>query len=332
MADNSSLPVASGNETFANEDISSVKYPTPKLAWGPNGTANRVDVASGKPLPAQIRSATGLIPIGEPTDAAATATDTTSVSAISLWKQISKTLQAAAAAASTALFTKVTDGTNTAAVKAASTAPVASDPALVVAMSPNTQNANGRASAANSTPVVLANEDKAALVDDAAFTPGTSNVNMVGFQADEASTDSVDEGDAGAARMTLDRKQIMTLQPHTAGGLSVFRSLDMDETEEDVKTSAGCLYKLRITNRTTSVRYVKLYNATAANVTVGSTTPIDTIPVPANASDYTVLTESFGGLGLTFDTALSIAATTGFADNDTGAPGTNDIIISAYYK
>jgi hypothetical protein len=36
-----------------------------------------------------------------------------------------------------ALFEKITDGTNIAAVKAASTAPVASDPALVVAISPN---------------------------------------------------------------------------------------------------------------------------------------------------------------------------------------------------
>lgn len=35
-------------------------------------------------------------------------------------------------------FEKITDGTNTAAVKAASTAPVATDPALVVAISPNT--------------------------------------------------------------------------------------------------------------------------------------------------------------------------------------------------
>jgi hypothetical protein len=112
----------------------------------------------------------------------------------------------------------------------------------------------------------------------------------------------------------------------------VFRTLDLDETEEDIKTSAGCLYKLRITNRTTSVRYVKLYNDTAANVAVGTTTPLDTIPIPANASDYTVLTENFGGMGLTFDTALSIAATTGFADNDTGAPGANDLIVSAYYK
>lgn len=204
-----------------------------------------------------------------------------------------------------------------------------------VAMDTASQNANGRASAANSTPVVLSNEDKAALVDDAAFTPGTSNVNMVGFQADESSTDSVDEGDAGAARMTLDRKIIVTQQPHTAGGFAApFYSLDLDETEELVKTGAGCLYKIRITNRTTSARYVKLYDGVLAGVTVGSTTPLDTIPVPAGGSAdlATVLTESFGGLGLPFTTGLCIACTTGFADNDTGAPGTNDVIVSAYYK
>lgn len=44
------------------------------------------------------------------------------------------------------------------------------------------------------------------LTDDAAFTPATSRVQMAGFQADDTATDSVDEGDAGAARMSLDRK------------------------------------------------------------------------------------------------------------------------------
>lgn len=46
------------------------------------------------------------------------------------------------------------------------------------------------------------------LVDDSAFGVATSAVSPVGFLADEASTDSVDEGDVGAARMTLTRKQI----------------------------------------------------------------------------------------------------------------------------
>lgn len=50
------------------------------------------------------------------------------------------------------------------------------------------------------------------LADDAAFTVGTTRVQPVGYLADSTSTDSVDEGDIGAARMTLDRKQIM--QPY----------------------------------------------------------------------------------------------------------------------
>lgn len=37
------------------------------------------------------------------------------------------------------------------------------------------------------------------VADDAAFTPGTTKVDMAGYQADETATDSVDEGDAGAA-------------------------------------------------------------------------------------------------------------------------------------
>lgn len=45
-------------------------------------------------------------------------------------------------------------------------------------------------------------------IDDSAFTPGATSVTPVAFLADETATDSVDEGDAGAARMTLARKQI----------------------------------------------------------------------------------------------------------------------------
>jgi hypothetical protein len=47
------------------------------------------------------------------------------------------------------------------------------------------------------------------LADDAAFTVGTTRVLPIGYLADETATDSVDEGDAGIARMTLNRPQIM---------------------------------------------------------------------------------------------------------------------------
>jgi hypothetical protein len=49
------------------------------------------------------------------------------------------------------------------------------------------------------------------VADDSAFTVGTSFVGVNGYLADETAPDSVDEGDIGAARMTLDRKQLMVI-------------------------------------------------------------------------------------------------------------------------
>ena len=268
MVDNVAVTPGTG-ATFATDDIGGIQYPRVKISQGADGSGT--DVSSAAPL--NVTLANGTVPSHAVTNAGTFAVQAAATLAAETTKNIGTV--------------RVGDGTDTAAVLPASTAPVASDTALVVAISPNGQNANGQATMANSTPCVLAS----------------------------------------------DHSVIQTApQPLATGGLSVFRSLDLDETEEEVKATAGCLYKIRATNRTTSVRYLKLYNATAASTTVGTTTPIDTIPLPANASDYTVLTESFGGLGLAFSTALSMAVTTGFADNDTGAPGANDVIVSAYYK
>jgi hypothetical protein len=170
----------------------------------------------------------------------------------------------------------------------------------------------------------------AGIADDAAFTVATSELVPVGYFADETATDSVDEGDLGAARMTLDRKQIVTVLPHTSGGLSIFRSIDIDETEEEIKASAGQLYFCHAINMVATTRYLKFYNATAANVTVGTTTPVMTFPVPPNST-------TGGGFvfsvpqGIAFSTAITVAATTGLADNDTGAPGASDVIINIGY-
>ncbi|WP_192246066.1 hypothetical protein [Mesorhizobium silamurunense] len=91
MSDDVVLPGT--GDTVAADEVASKKYQYVKPAWGPDDTINKVDTASGKALPVQVRSATGLIPIGEPTDAAATQTDTTSVSIVSILKQISKSIQ-----------------------------------------------------------------------------------------------------------------------------------------------------------------------------------------------------------------------------------------------
>lgn len=174
--------------------------------------------------------------------------------------------------------------------------------------------------------------DNASIADDAAFTPATTGITMAGFFADESSTDSVDEGDGGAARMTLDRKQIVVPQPHTAGGLTIFRSIDLDESEEEVKATPGCVYSCWVTNTATSTRFLKFYNLTAANTTVGSSTPVITIGIPGNTSDDVSGVFTGGGVGIMFDTAITVAATTGVADADSGAPGANEVLVNIFYK
>lgn len=171
--------------------------------------------------------------------------------------------------------------------------------------------------------------DDTVFTDDAPFTVASSKVNAIGLLADETSTDSVDEGDIGIPRMTLDRKAIATLYPSSTSGdgCSIFRSLDIDETEEDVKTSAGNIYGYFFGNVATSVRYLKFYNATAANTTVGSTTPVLTFPLPASSSGHIAFPYP-----VSFSTAICVACTTGVADADTGAPAANDVIINVFYR
>jgi hypothetical protein len=113
------------------------------------------------------------------------------------------------------------------------------------------------------------------------------------------------------------------------GTAAPFRSLDLDETEEEVKATAGTIFGLIITNFATTTRYIKFYNADAATTVVGTTTPYMTIPVPGNASDDTTLVATYP-FGLVFSTAISVAATTGLADNDTGAPAANDVAITVF--
>jgi hypothetical protein len=119
--------------------------------------------------------------------------------------------------------------------------------------------------------------------------------------------------------------------PVAADGCSIFRSIDLDETEEEVKGTAGTVYGIIFSNLATATRFLKFYNATAASVTVGTTTPVLTIPLPGNATDDISGFHSIPQ-GIKFDTAITVAATTGLADNDTGAPGASEVIVNVLYK
>lgn len=165
--------------------------------------------------------------------------------------------------------------------------------------------------------------------EDGAHTTGDTGVMMLGVRAASPTERSAGptDGDYEPLGINAAGAVWMTPTPTTAGGLSIFRSIDLDETEEDIKTSAGQMYGYYFANLSASVRHLKFYNATAANVTVGSTTPIMTFPVAAGASGHVEFSH-----GIAFSTALSAAVTTGVADSDTGAPGTNDFVLNVFYK
>lgn len=124
----------------------------------------------------------------------------------------------------------------------------------------------------------------------------------------------------------------VALQGRAGSGLTIFRSIDIDESEEEVKATAGTLYSISAFNRTAAPLYLKFYNLTAANTTVGTSTPVLTFVVPANADSDGAGFIWNCAQGLAFDTAISVAATTGIADADTGAPGANDCVINIGYK
>jgi hypothetical protein len=59
MADNTTLNTMSGGDVIADEDIGGVKFQKISAGWGPAGTWNKTDIASGKPFPVQNRGSDG---------------------------------------------------------------------------------------------------------------------------------------------------------------------------------------------------------------------------------------------------------------------------------
>ena len=209
----------------------------------------------------------------------------------------------------------------------------------------NTLPNAGQALAADSLPVVLPALQAAALAAPV-LAAGTADVGKVDASGTKVTAATIPTGGVGflgwLSAVWYQLTQILTVKvdqttpgttnavqpvPGTTNGLSAFKSLDLDETEEDVKTSAGMVYGWYLFNAAASTRYVKFYNATAANTTVGTTTPAITVPLPAGQGANVAFEH-----GIAFSTAICVAATTGLADNDTGAPTTSDVVANVFYK
>jgi len=135
------------------------------------------------------------------------------------------------------------------------------------------------------------------------------------------------DGSATLVPATADGMAVL-VRTETANGPTVFRStVDLDETEEQVKATAGQVYGYTFHNVSTSWRYLKWYNGTAATVVVGTTTPYMVQGLPPTSAGHV----SFD-YGIPFSTAITVAATTGVADSDVTGPTTNDVACNIFYK
>lgn len=184
-----------------------------------------------------------------------------------------------------------------------------------------------------SLPALAAGNNNIGDVDIASIAAGDNNignVDVVTLPALPAGTNNIGDVDVLSLPATPAGSNLIgkvNIDPRTSGGLDVFRTLDADETEEEVKATAGQVYGWYIYNDGAAKVYVKLYDATAASVTVGTTTPKMTIPIPAGSAANVEFTN-----GIAFATAICIAATTGVADADVAAPAANQVVANILYK
>jgi hypothetical protein len=169
------------------------------------------------------------------------------------------------------------------------------------------------------------------LADDAAFTPATTRVMMGGFFADETATDSVDEGDGGAARMTLDRTQIVTDYVHAAaGGSSSYSALSTAAVlTAEIKGSAGKVYSLQLFNNGANEVFVRLYNQTGAPASTDAANIVWRGMVPGDAAGAGFVVQF--PKGKQFATGIGIRVSGAVADNDTTVLAANEVMANVDY-
>lgn len=306
MADNIELNAGSGGATLATDDLAGVHYQVVKLAVGADGVADFV--SNSAPIP--VSDAGGSITVDgtfwqatQPVSNAGTFAVQAAQSGTWNITNVSGTVSLPTGASTSANQTTIIghlDGVE----------------GLLTTIDADTSTLAG---------TVSGSEVQVDIVG--ALPAGTNAIGKL------AANSGVDIGDVDVTSIAAGSNLIgnVGIGVRTSGGTSIFRSLDLDETEEEIKGSAGQVYWIHCINLASSKRYLKFYDATAASVTVGTTTPVLTFVIPTqgdtNGTGF-VLTVP---MGIPFATAITAAATTGLADNDTGAPSANDVVINVGY-
>jgi hypothetical protein len=203
---------------------------------------------------------------------------------------------------------RITDGTNEVAVKAASTAAVAADKALVVAVSPN-----------NTIPISAASLPlPSGAAADATLTGGTQQSKIT----DGTNVATVKA--ASTAAVAADKALVVAQSPNTyATTVARLVSAAATTNATSVKGSAGRVFKIRGYNAKAAVCYLKLYNKATAPAPATDNALI-IMSIPLKASDMFDI--DLGAIGLAFSTGIGFALTGASSDTDATALVAADVV------
>lgn len=140
--------------------------------------------------------------------------------------------------------------------------------------------------------------------DDAAFTIATDNVAPMGALADETAPDSVDEGDVGIPRMTLDRKLLMRVV-----GATDANRLDVDGSGHAQADIAA--FSVALPAGTNNIGDVDVLTVPAPLSTTGGGTEATALRVTIASDSTGVLSVDDNGSSLTVDGTVTANAGTG---------------------
>jgi hypothetical protein len=201
-----------------------------------------------------------------------------------------------------------------AAVKAASIAPLSSDPALVVTISPNSQNANGQTTMANSTPVVLASDQT------------TITVRLTSTGANTATLSS-NPTVILSSNPTVIPSSVTSVAPSTTVGWTLYSVIVSTTTNATlVSSNPRTLGKVEAFNLSSTPGYLKMYNL-SSTPTAGSSLVFARYPVPQNGFISTT------DLGDLYTTGLSYTFTANLVDSDTTAIQTSSTyVLNLHYR
>lgn len=295
MADNTTLNSGSGGDTIATDEISGVKHQRVKIQYGDDGSAT--DVSDVNPLP--IDDAGGSLTVDGTVTANLGATDNAVLDQLEVNTSYGDNLGGGVEAG-----------------------------ALRVTL------------ASDSSGVVSVDDDGGSLTVDGTVTANLGAVDNAVLDTIDAALDTINGklvagtviGDVnlGATDNAVLDAMAASLVDIDTGG-SGFSSIDLDETEEQIKGSAGTIYSIYAWNATADPLWLQIFNATAASVAVGTDAPTYNFPIPANASsDVAGVQIGLPNKGLAMSTAITMAVTTGSGTNS-GAPGANAAGVFVVY-